>query len=59
MLFTPFFPPRLNVLRGMSTKLFEAAILGIPTITNEESLMSDFVRKYKCGVTIKKQRLRN
>ena len=35
-------------------KLFEAAILGIPTITNEESLMSDFVKKYKCGITIKK-----
>ncbi len=49
-----FYPPRPNVLRGMSTKLFEAAILGIPTITNEESLMSDFVKEYKCGVTIKK-----
>jgi len=48
-----FFPPRLNVSRGLATKIFEAAILGIPVITNEESLMGDFVKKYKCGITIK------
>ena len=47
-----YFPPRPNITRAISIKLFEASILGIPTITNEKSLMSDFVKRYKCGVTV-------
>ncbi|ALV63887.1 Glycosyl transferase, group 1 [Thermococcus sp. 2319x1] len=47
-----YYPPRENVKRAIAIKVFEAAILGIPVIVNADSLMEDFVKKYRCGATI-------
>jgi len=46
------YPMTENVKRGVSSKIFEAAVLGIPVIVNEGSLSSDFIRRYKCGVCV-------
>jgi len=43
----------INEKGAIQTKIFEAAILGIPTIVPDYSLGADLVRKYKCGITIK------
>jgi len=44
------FPIRENVKRGVSVKVFEATALGIPVIVNDDTLNSDYVREYRCGV---------
>ena len=44
------FPIRENVKRGVSVKVFEATVLGIPVIVNDDTLNSDYVREYRCGV---------
>ncbi len=46
------FPPRENIKRGISIKVFEATALGIPVIVNENTLNSDYVREYQCGVCV-------
>lgn len=46
------FPNRDNVKRGISMKVFEASIMGIPVIVNKDSLNEDFVRECKCGVAV-------
>ncbi len=43
----------INEKTAIQTKVFEAAILGIPSIVPDYVLEADFVRKYKCGCTVK------
>ncbi len=47
-----YYPPRENIKRAIAIKVFEAAILGIPVIVNGDSLMEDFVKLYRCGVSV-------
>ena len=49
-----WYPPRENIKRAIAIKVFEAAVLGIPSIVNANSLMADFVKEYKCGVVIER-----
>jgi len=49
-----WYPPRENVKRGIAIKVFEAAMVGVPSIVNADSLMEDFVEEYRCGVAVKK-----
>ena len=51
-IFSYFPPARENVKRGISIKVFESSILGLPTIVNRNSLSNDFVEKYNCGIGI-------
>lgn len=46
------FPMTENVKRGLSVKVFEATIMGIPVIVNSETLNSDYVKRYRCGVCV-------
>ncbi|WP_042701848.1 glycosyltransferase family 4 protein [Thermococcus sp. PK] len=46
-----YYPFRENIKRGLATKLLEASGLGIPVIVSRGTLMEDFVREYKCGIT--------
>ncbi|GAB6100862.1 glycosyltransferase family 4 protein [Thermococcus atlanticus] len=52
-----WYPQRENIKRAIAIKVFEAAVMGIPSIVNADSLMEDFVREYKCGIAIKKLNL--
>ncbi|WP_324735079.1 glycosyltransferase [Thermococcus sp. SY098] len=49
-----WYPPRENIERAIAIKVFEAAVMGIPSIVNANTLMEDFVEEYRCGVAIKK-----
>jgi glycosyltransferase involved in cell wall biosynthesis len=49
-----WYPQRENIKRAIAIKVFEAAVSGIPSIVNADSLMEDFVREYKCGIAIKR-----
>jgi len=46
------FPMTENVKRGLSVKVFESTIMGIPVIVNSGTLNSDYVERYKCGVCV-------
>lgn len=43
-----------NEKRAIQTKVFESAALGVPSLVPEYNLSGDFVKKYGCGVIIKK-----
>jgi len=50
--FVFYSPTNLNNIYSASTKLFEAMMIGIPVIANEESVHSSIVRKYNCGIVV-------
>jgi glycosyltransferase involved in cell wall biosynthesis len=50
--FVLYSPKNLNNIYSAPTKLFEAMMMGVPVIVNEESLHSRIVHKYKCGIAV-------
>jgi glycosyltransferase involved in cell wall biosynthesis len=50
-----YYPNTKNITSAIAIKVFESAILGIPSIVNKHSLMCDFVNRYKCGVCLNKE----
>jgi len=45
-------PTNINSIYAASSKLFEAMMLGVPIIANEESIVSKIVVRHKCGLVV-------
>ena len=46
-------PTNINNICSASNKLFEAMMIGVPVIINEETTQSKIVTDYKCGVVVR------
>lgn len=52
-------PFEKNAKRSIPVKVFESAVLGIPCIVLAGTLAEDFVKKYQCGIAIKKTEIKD
>jgi len=50
--FVFYSPTNLNNIYSASNKFFEAMMMGVPIIVNEESIHSRIVKKYNCGLVV-------
>ncbi|MCC6019434.1 MAG: glycosyltransferase family 4 protein [Candidatus Verstraetearchaeota archaeon] len=50
--FVFYSPTNLNNIYSASNKFFDAMMMGVPIIVNEESIHSRIVKKYNCGLVV-------